>query len=209
MDIHAPHQPVHSWRDFFTHIVIITIGLFLALMLEAGVEWMHHRHIVHEARANIRQELQGNHDNAQKDLGYIQAAIDRANANLATIRRLRADQKNFKGSLDYSMQFASFDSAAWTTARETGALGYMPYKEVQDDGGLYTDQQMVNDQAIGVFRRQSLDMTPMFMEENAIDVPPARIETLLHDTAASLIELKTLQQLVKQYDDTCVAELKK
>jgi len=209
MDIHAPHQPVHSWRDFFTHIVIITIGLFLALMLEAGVDWLHHRHIVREARDNIREELNGNHANAQKDLVYIQDEIDRTKADLATIRKLRADQKNFKGSLEYIMRFSSFDSAAWTTARETGALGYMPYKEVQDDDGLYTEQQMVNDQAVAIFRRQSLDMTPMFMEDSSTDVPAARIETLLHDTAATLIELKTLQQLVQQYDAACVAQLKK
>lgn len=64
MDIHAPQEPVHSWRDFFTHLTIVTIGLFIALMLEAAVEAMHHRHLVHEARDNIRTELQLNHQAA-------------------------------------------------------------------------------------------------------------------------------------------------
>jgi len=209
MDIHAPHQPVHSWRDFFTHIVIITIGLFLALMLEAGVDWLHHRHIVREARANIREEIESNHQNAQKDLTFIQQDIDRIHSNIDAIHRLRADSKNFHGSLTYSMEFSSFDAAAWTTAQDTGALGFMPYREVQDDAGLYTEQQRLNEQAVELFHRESLAMTPVFMEDNATDLTPARIESMLHDTAASLIDLQTLQQLVQQYDNACVAQLKK
>jgi hypothetical protein len=209
MDIHAPHQAVHNWRDFFTHIVIITIGLFLALMLEAGVDWLHHRHVVHEARANIREEIDSNRQNAEKDLVYIQQDIDRTHANIDTIHRLRANQKSFHGSLTFTMQYSGFDAAAWTTAQDTGALGFMPYKEVQDDAGLYTEQQLLNDQAIEIFHRQTLAVTPVFMEDDSFDVPAARIESMLHDTAATLIELNTLKQLVQQYDDACIAQLKK
>ncbi len=31
LDVHAPHETVHGWRDFFTHIATITIGLLIAL----------------------------------------------------------------------------------------------------------------------------------------------------------------------------------
>jgi hypothetical protein len=107
------------------------------------------------------------------------------------------------------MAFDGFDSAAWTTARDTGAFGYMPYQEVQDGDDLYIQQQILNNQAVELFHRQTLAMTPMFMEDDATSLPPARIESILHDTAATLIELKTLQQLVKQYDNDCLAQLKK
>jgi hypothetical protein len=52
-------------------------------------------------------------------------------------------------------------------------------------------------------------MTPVYMEDDAMDIPPARIEALLHDSAATLIELNSLKQLVQQYDNACIAQLKK
>jgi hypothetical protein len=64
IDIHPPHQAAHSWRDIFVHLATITVGLFIALSLEGCVEWQHHRHLVHEARENIRSEMQDN----QKEL---------------------------------------------------------------------------------------------------------------------------------------------
>ena len=44
LDVHAPHQTVHTWKDFLIHIAAITIGLLMALGLESTVEWLHHRH---------------------------------------------------------------------------------------------------------------------------------------------------------------------
>ena len=39
LDVHAPHEAVHSWKAFFVHIAAISIGLLLALGLEATVGW--------------------------------------------------------------------------------------------------------------------------------------------------------------------------
>ena len=47
LDVHAPHQTVHTWKDFLVHIAAITIGLLMALGLEAAVAWFHHRHQRH------------------------------------------------------------------------------------------------------------------------------------------------------------------
>jgi hypothetical protein len=66
LDIDAPHEPIRTWKDFFLHLTTITIGLLIALMLEASVEWIHHRHLVHEARTNIREELGENTQQATK-----------------------------------------------------------------------------------------------------------------------------------------------
>ena len=66
MEIHPPSEPIHNWRDLLTHLGVITIGLFIALSLESLVEYMHHRHIVREARENIRLEIEENHMAAQE-----------------------------------------------------------------------------------------------------------------------------------------------
>ena len=207
MEVHPPDHPVHSWRDFAIHIVIVTIGLFIALTLEGFVEYLHHRHIVREARENIRQEIEVNHKAAQEDIGYIQQDIDRMKANIETIRQFRTAPKSFKGSLTYTLQFNSLDSAAWNTSRDTGSLSFMPYKEVQGYADLYENQKIVNDHSIQIFNRQTLAITPMFMEKDFSNLPPAEVENMLHETAASLIDLTALQQIVQQLDARYVNQL--
>ena len=209
MDVHAPHEPVHTWRDFFTHLTIVTIGLFIALSLEAFVEYVHHRHLVHEARENIRQEIEDNHKAAQEDITLLQQDLDRTNSNLDTIRKMRANPKTFKGTLTFTMSFNSLHDAAWNSARDTGALGFMPYKEVQGYADLYQHQKLVDDQVIEVIHRQTLAMTPIYMENNFTTISTNQTESLLHDTAATLIDVTTLQQIVQQLNTLYIEALKK
>src|ERR1700729_890158 len=56
LDVHAPHQTVHSWRDFLVHIAAISIGLLIAVGLEQTVELFHHRHQVAEIRRSLADE---------------------------------------------------------------------------------------------------------------------------------------------------------
>lgn len=209
MEVHAPHEKVHTWRDFFVHVGIMTIGLFIALMLEGLVEYAHHRHIVREARENIRQEIEDNHESAQKDLVSLQQDMDRLKANIDTLHRLRDHPKDFHGSLTYTMDFSSLNSAAWTTSHDTGALTYMPYQDVKAYAELYDSQKVVNDQAIEIFHRQTLAMTPVFTEDDITSLPANELQGMLHETAASLISLDTLKQLVQQLDARYTKALQK
>jgi hypothetical protein len=52
VDVHLPGS-IRTWKDFLLHLLTITIGLFIALTLEAAVESMHHRHLVREARVSL------------------------------------------------------------------------------------------------------------------------------------------------------------
>jgi hypothetical protein len=89
LDVHAPHETVHSWRDFFTHIATITIGLLIALALEAGIEGMHHRHIVREARENIREELRENQQLLAVDLKYLGSNSDTLRQDITLLTQLK------------------------------------------------------------------------------------------------------------------------
>ncbi len=44
LDVHPPHHPVHTWRDFLIHIATICVGLLIAIGLEQTVEALHRRH---------------------------------------------------------------------------------------------------------------------------------------------------------------------
>jgi hypothetical protein len=43
LDVHAPHDSIHTWKGFLIHIATITTGLLIAIGLEQLVEHLHHR----------------------------------------------------------------------------------------------------------------------------------------------------------------------
>lgn len=207
MDVHAPHEPVHTWKDFAIHLAIVTIGLFIALMLEATVEYFHHRHIVAEARANIREELTSNHKSAMENIGYLSQNISQVVSNIHTIHGLEKESK-FKGSLTNVMTFSSLDDAAWRTARDTGALAYMPYNEVQQYSEIYSAQQEVNEKARTTADQEFLALAPVLTADDVKTLPVADYESMLHQNGASLIELCTLKQYVQELDGQYIQALK-
>ena len=88
MDVHPPHHPIATKRDFFLHLFTITCGLLIALGLEGLVEMAHHHSLVVEARANIRHELDDNRKATVKDIRSVQEDEARFRKNLDTERAL-------------------------------------------------------------------------------------------------------------------------
>ena len=56
LDVHPPHESVHSWKDFFIHIATITVGLLIAVCLEQAVETLHHHREADDLRAALNRE---------------------------------------------------------------------------------------------------------------------------------------------------------
>lgn len=142
IDVHPPHEAAHSWRDILIHLATITVGLFIALSLEGCVEWQHHRHLVGEARENIRTEVADN----QKDLRGVLDSIHEEQAqvkhDLEALKTLRSNPNAQGLSMALRFSSSSLQSASWNTARETGAFGYMGYPEVKRYAELYDLQSL-------------------------------------------------------------------
>lgn len=209
LDVHPPHEPIHGWRDFLLHLLTITIGLCIALALEGLVEYAHHKHVVHEARENIRHEIEINHKLATEDLTYVQQGADRMQSNIDTLHDLAANPKNFKGKhLRFTMTWSSMGDSAWRSSRDMGALTYMPYADVQGYADLYAQQELVRGQAIDIFTRQAFTSAPLFMYADPTDLSPADLHTLLHDSAQTYIGLTELHQILQQLDNQYTEALK-
>lgn len=209
MDVHAPHEPIHSWRDIFLHLGIVTVGLFIALSLEALVEHVHNRHLVAQARENIRTELQLNDQAAKIDITRVQTTIDGLQGNIKAIHRFQTDPKHFKGTLTNTMSFNSLNDAAWRTARDTGALAFMPYDEVQRYSDLYMLTDLVNQKAIAAGEQSFQAQIPTLMGYDMTNMPAAEQTQMLHDNAASEIDLITLKQYIILLDQQFKDELKR
>jgi hypothetical protein len=73
MDVHAPHEPLHTWRDFWIHLGTITIGLLIAISLEQSVESLHHLHQRHQLEKDLRAEGERNIEIVAKDAQVLAA----------------------------------------------------------------------------------------------------------------------------------------
>src|SRR5487761_2568802 len=89
IEVHAPHESVHTWKDVLIHIGIITVGLLLAIGLEQGVEYFHHRHQVSETREALKAEREVNIHYYASETEEIQRMIPLLRMNLAVYQYLR------------------------------------------------------------------------------------------------------------------------
>jgi hypothetical protein len=71
LDVHPPHAPTHTWKDFFIHIATITIGLLIAIGLEQTVEAIQR----HNERAELRESLQHESEQVLLDTARVETAI--------------------------------------------------------------------------------------------------------------------------------------
>ena len=207
MDVHPPHESVHTWRDVLIHLGIITVGLFVALMLEGLVGWMHHRRLVTEARENIRQEITNNAKQADEDLVSLKQNEERLMKNLAQLAEIRSThQWGHDRRLTYTLDWNSFSDSAWRSARDTGALSFMPYKQVQDLADVYGQQEIINTAAQQLFEEQPRALAPLFIAKDADKTSEANLDRIQTRTADVFISVRVLEQVLtqlqKQYQDT-------
>lgn len=141
IDVHPPHEPLHGWRDFFVHLFTITIGLLIALSLEGLVEWQHHRHLVHEAEASLRTEIQGNAKSLPDAIAGLHKYQDQLKHDVTVLKYVMKNHKMPEHDhMEIGFNITSFDDVSWKTAQATTALSYMPYKQAQEYADIYITQ---------------------------------------------------------------------
>ena len=130
-------------------------------------------------------------------------------ANIDTIHRIEQHPKDFKGSLRFSLEWSSFNDSAWHSARDMGALTYMPYADVQNFADLYGQQEIVRGQALDLYNHQAYAAAALDMYPSPTDLPPADLHILLRDSASTLIGLEELRQILEQLNQQYTAALGK
>ena len=198
MDVHVPDHPLHTTRDFLLHLFTITVGLFIALMLEAGVEALHHRHLLHQAEANLTAEL---HEN-RVDLAKDERQLDRSEAALSKNITLLTALKAHQGSAeppDFYWYWNGMQTAAWDTARDTGAIALMSYDHAQGYAVIYGQQSIVDEQA-KLYIRDIYRSGGALQGRQVSDLQPADIDTMIAGTQQALVDLKLLEDLCHSLD---------
>ena len=180
LDVHPPHEEVHSWKSFFIHIATIVIGLLIAVGLEQTVEYFHHRHQLAETREALAVERRGNVASFVAMRDEFHRFVPKLKTNLAIFDYLRkhpnAAPSTWPGKLDWLTFSTVASDVAWRTAQQSGVLQYMPIDEVQRTDELYrrltnfSDRVVASQQALNIARRFAiLDPDPSHLTPAELD----------------------------------------
>jgi hypothetical protein len=209
LEVHAPHQPIHSWRDFFIHLITITIGLLIALGLEGLVEMSHHRNLVKEARADLRAEMTSNHALVASNLAEIRADREVLKGDIRTLVSIRSGKKEKKESVSYRLKWSPFGNSAWKTTENSGALIYMDFESERDLADVYDQQDLVSSREKQIERDHALAMAAFLINEDPEKMTSQETQLGLQRSADLVMDLQTLEQWLLQLDEKYVRELNK
>jgi hypothetical protein len=131
LEVHAPHQTVHTWKDFLVHIAAIAIGLLLALALERFAEYVHERRQLAEARRELAMEVRENQQKLALNVVEVSRIQQELDADLKVVQALRLHAPIGNAKFDYSVAFYATSDGPWQAVRQSGSLNLMPYDELQ------------------------------------------------------------------------------
>jgi len=189
LEVHPPHHPLLSWRDFFVHIATIVVGLLIAIALEQSVEALHHHHQRVETRENLHREIAENRIIFARDLRYIASEKKMLEDNIAALRRLREHQSVPAGSLHFAWGWNGMHDSAWQTARETAALDLLPTGQVEAYSITYGQQSVVDEAGVALSHSITAAAVPLTVQPDPNALTPAQIDELIRNCAVSLNQI--------------------
>jgi hypothetical protein len=145
LDVHAPHDRVHSWSDFFIHIATIVIGLLIAVGLEQTVEYFHHRHQAREGLDLLRREIDANRLSLAYDDKVLTFSEREQHANLGVLQRLRNHKLQPDDRLIFIRPSQELDSSAWKVVHESAAATYISHEVMSLYDDIEETQRIVSD----------------------------------------------------------------
>lgn len=199
MEVHPPEHGIHSLRDFLVHMGTITLGLLIALGLEALVEQAHHRHLLHTAEENLRNELHVNRALLASDSSALRVTQGHLERELAALEAAQARHPELPEE-PIHWEWNGPQSAAWDTARDGGAISLMPYEQAAGFALVYAQQKVTNEQA-SLYVRDLYAISARSQSSTRLsDVSPAVLGSMMANTEHALADLKLLRDYCDSLD---------
>jgi hypothetical protein len=125
LEVHTPHEAIHTWKSFFVHIATIVVGLLIAVGLEQTVEFFHHRHQRYELGEALRRNGEGNRQYIKDDFTVAEGMLHWALEQTAIVERAGAT-----GILTIRRMPAGWiyapDAGVWISAKASGLSSLLP-----------------------------------------------------------------------------------
>jgi hypothetical protein len=131
LDVHAPHEVLHTWKGFFIHIATIVIGLFIAVALEQSVEAINRHREVAALREDLRQESRQILADARKSEAAHLYEIRWLTTRIAQTQLAMRERHpiGLRGTNDMP-SYASPDIPIWRSAKAGGRTALLTKGEV-------------------------------------------------------------------------------
>jgi hypothetical protein len=203
VDIRKP-KPFHSAREFFSEMLSVTVGILIALSLEALIDQYRTDRLIDYARDDFRFELQGNRDKLTGDLQKAR----QTEASLRTLVEagrilLKHQPLPATMNLGLSRSFVELRSAAWTSALSTQVMGHFPPREARALAEAYSEQEAFTS-AEQAAQQQWFSLSGYV--DDAKDLTDDQLRQGLHEAAEGFAYLETLEdsesRLLGTYDET-------
>jgi hypothetical protein len=141
IDIHDAHHAASSWKEFFIHIATIVLGLLIAVGLEQGVEYIHHRNQASEARALLRTERDQNRASLEIDFyATIHNQHDLLD-DLAVLDRLKTHSLLPTDKLLFARPAYGFFQGEWKAVQQSGVIAYLSPADLTGVAYLYEREE--------------------------------------------------------------------
>ncbi|HEX3838097.1 MAG TPA: hypothetical protein VHW25_14135 [Steroidobacteraceae bacterium] len=150
LDVHAPHQPTHTWRDFFIHIATIVVGLLIAVALEQTLEAFHRHHQSYAARAAIESELLKNLQYIKENEQHLAEQQRLLQQDLQTVESSMPDAEAIPAR-QYKWYLQKPQNAAWTSAKVNGSLALIAPSEIAKASYFHETEEADNSIAYSYF----------------------------------------------------------
>ena len=207
LDVHAPHETVRGWRDFFTHIAIIAIGLCIATGIEQTVEFIHHRRQLAEFRQALRLEREENHRLfTELSISWRWETAELQN-NLLVFQYLQqhpgTPQEKLPGILLWKRTGNPVSSAVWDAAHQTGVIALMPREEIEANALLYQILQLEFDADMDLAHAMIEAQRYSLSDSDPSHLSPLQIATEIELTEVALSKHFILGSLLANVRENC------
>ena len=147
--MHFEVPKAKTFKEFGGEYLMIVISILTALALEQGFEYLHHRHLAHDAAANMDLELRSNIDALAKTLEYNevkrQAAHQAREQLLTGIRGKTNDaelmkrfEQEWSETIRLNMKTPTLRREAWEAAVANQAVTWLPREKLERYAGAYS-----------------------------------------------------------------------
>ncbi len=164
MEVHAPHQPLNTWREFWIHLGTITVGLLIALGLEQTVEYGHRVHEKHALQQELHDEGERNEGTLKMDFKRMAALKDSLVAwhrgvDVAIAKGGGLDDPPGQNTTTGTVVLPS--EAMWDSARASGRVGLLSDDQTAVYAFLYQQEDRL--------RAQEKDWTAVAVEKQELE----------------------------------------
>jgi len=190
LDVHPPHEPTHTWKDFLIHIATIVLGLMIAVGLEQAVEYVHHRYEVRETREALRRELEDNQRRMKREVVYWRKETAALENNLLVLEYLKqhpgTPQEKLPGILIWSDLSAGYTHVAWDAAKQNAVIDLLPEDEAARDAERYERLARVDSSSEDVWTALNDASQFSYVDGDLSHLSPQQVDETITLLAAAL-----------------------